>query len=74
MIVILKYIIDKLPNSFSSLKELFAMSRNAYLNSSLYLSDIMQLVFDNKMNLCKLFKNIGILININIHIYISEIK
>jgi len=41
MIAILKYIIVKLPNWFSSLNELFAMSRNAYLNSSLYFSDIL---------------------------------
>lgn len=43
-------VILKLPNWFSSLKELFAMSRNAYLNSSLYLSDIMQWVIDNQIN------------------------
>lgn len=60
--IILKYIIVKLPNSFSSLKELFAMSRNAYLNSSLNLSDMMKLVFDNRINICYIFKNIGTLI------------
>jgi hypothetical protein len=43
MTAILKYIIVKLPNWFSSLNELFAMSRNAYLNSSLYFSDIFSL-------------------------------